>query len=87
MTWHWAPFSSDETTNILSVPYSHWDIVAFGPVKDLAGTYPAAQFLQKQLLLLLDLLQDALVLVSTPRKIWEYFIYRPIWDVLVGRVS
>jgi hypothetical protein len=43
--------------------------------------------LQKQLFLLLDLLQNAFVLVSTPGKIWEYFIDRPIWDVLVGRVA
>lgn len=63
------------------------DVFAVGLVEQLAAEQATAQLDQQQLLLLADLLQDALVLDGATRQIGQHLVHRAVRNVLVGRVA
>ena len=63
------------------------NVVALRRVPDATGGQASQDLVHEQTFLLLDLLQDTLVLLGSPREVREYLLYGTVRDVLVCRIT
>lgn len=62
-------------------------VVALWLVEQLTSQQATKNLTPQQSLLLLDLLQDAFVLLRATRQIWQHLVNWTVWNIFVSRVA